>query len=129
MTCESSGSARHKVMQEKPLFVPMHSLPYYRFKRGSKWVEIRNAKGKWNPKQVKTGRAALLRRGYSTPDEIRGVVGRVAFVSSFRALPYWAVRGADLMEGDEHSGFFDPEGPVVAFEVLQKEVHLEAQHD
>lgn len=126
MSCESSGSARQQVTMEKPLFVPLCSDPYYRFKRGSKWVEIRNAKGRWNPKQVKTGRPALMRRGYSTPDEFRGVLGRVAFVQQFSELPAWAVWGANLREGDERSGFFDPDEPIVAFEVLQNGGRQEA---
>lgn len=105
------------------LFVPLASGPFEAFRDGRKTVEVRQARGRWHTGNVTPGRRVLLRRGYSTRDEIAGTVGRVAWASRLKALPGWAVNGAALpfavVHSDEPSDYFDPASPVLAFEVLR----------
>ena len=54
------------------LFVPLATEPYRQFQSGEKTVEVRQAAPRWL--YVVSGREVRLRRGYSTPDEMRGVV-------------------------------------------------------
>ncbi len=105
----------------KPLFVPLYNEPYWRFGRGSKTVEVRQLGARWNRRTVYTGRPAVLSRGYSTPDRATGCVGRVGVGPCVRELPTWAKAGADLRDVQVVSRFFDPDLPVIAFEVLDLE--------
>lgn len=81
-------------VNHQPLFVPLASEPYRRFEAGVKTVEVRQHLGRWNERVVHTGRPVLLRRGYSTRDEFRGIIGRVAYASNLWSLPEWAMKGA-----------------------------------
>jgi hypothetical protein len=111
----------------KPLFVPLATEPFERFAQGIKTVEVRQAKPRW-VSSVKPGRAVLLRRGYSTQDNLWGTVGRVAVADRVRDLPLWAKEGAHLADVQQtiryrHGRemvlcYFDPDKAVLAFEVL-----------
>lgn len=105
----------------KALFVPLATEPYRRFEAGTKTVEVRQYGPRWHIRTVQRGREVVLSRGYSTPDRLRGVVMRVVVVPSVRDLPAWAKEGADLRDVQLHPlrgrVFFDPDRPVLAFEV------------
>lgn len=94
------------------LFVPLATEPFRQFESGKKTVEVRQAAPRWL--HVVTGQGVRLRRGYSTPDELRGVVGRV-FRGNFRDAPAWVLDGACVRLP---SRFFDHEKAIVAFEVI-----------
>lgn len=98
------------------LFVPLASEPFWRFAWAGKSVEVRQARGRWNRRNVREGRPVMLRRGYSTGDEIEGNVGRVAEAPTFDALPEWARVGAKVSP-DQAVAWFDAGAPVLAFEV------------
>lgn len=112
----STGGAR--VMAERsPLFVPLAGAPWAAFNVGSKTVEVRQDAPRWGPKHVFEGRPVLLRRGYSTTDEIVGTVGRVyrGFVS---VAPEWVRAGAAIADWYA-SPCFDSSRRIVAFEVVR----------
>lgn len=101
-------------------FVPLATGPFERFQCGSKTVEVRQLGGRWTAFNFPTGRRVRLRRGYSTPDEILGTIGRVATAPSYYELPLWALHGADIDDVPQakKNGYFDPDAAVLAFEVL-----------
>lgn len=98
------------------LFVPLAGPPFAAFYNGVKTVEVRQDAPRWSDKHVFPGRAVLLRRGYSTPDELARTVGRV-WRGFAPAAPAWVVEGARI-DGWPVSRYFDAARPVVAFECL-----------
>ncbi|WP_417790324.1 hypothetical protein [Terasakiella pusilla] len=57
-----------------PLFLPLKSEFFYDFQSGKKTHEYRRHKGQFNARTWAVGRRVNLRRGYSTTDNLYGVV-------------------------------------------------------
>jgi hypothetical protein len=57
-----------------PLFIPLKTEYYRAFESGAKRHEYRRYGPLWNERHCAPGREVKLRRGYSTPDVMRGVV-------------------------------------------------------
>ncbi len=107
-------------MGRRRVFVPLRSAPFERFRAGTKTVEVRDLQSPV-AKQVRSagpGTLVLLRRGYSTTDELRGKLGRVWESRDLSGLPPEVLEMADL-EGLDPSQYFDAHKPVLAFEVIQ----------
>lgn len=102
---------------EHRVFVPLFSEPFWRFKSGKKTVELRQASARWSLKNVPAGAPVLLRRGWNTKDELHGTVGRRAVATGWSALPEWARIGC-AVKYLEAGRYIDPEGDILAFEVL-----------
>lgn len=98
------------------LFLPVSTGPFNDYRDGAKTVEIRQRRGRWKLKNVPKGRRVLLRRGYSTPDELTGTVLKAVEASSWAELPVWAKFGASV-EDPSRSEFFDAYEPLLAFEI------------
>mgnify|MGYP001615339767 FL=1 len=60
------------------LFVPLNNEAFYWFKNNGKKYELRAYGPRWNEEHVFEGRKVELRRGYSTPDSIKGKIGKIA---------------------------------------------------
>ena len=101
------------------VFVPLQSAPFGRFLRGSKSVEVRDAKSPVAQSVLlaKPGTPVLLRRGYSTADELHGRLGQVWRADRLDLLPTEVLELADLRDLST-SAFFDAQRPVVAFHVV-----------
>lgn len=56
------------------LFLPVSTQPYRAWESGNKQVELRNNGGAYTFKHVRVGRRVLIRRGYSSPDELWGTI-------------------------------------------------------
>lgn len=97
------------------LFVPLATEPFRAFERGAKTVEIRQDAPRWGDRALYEGRRVRLRRGYSTPDQLMGVVGRVWRGLWMVDMPPWVVVGVPLAGLQR---YFDTTRPIVAFEVL-----------
>lgn len=108
------------------VFVPVDSAVFDRYTRG-KYVEVRNAKGRWNVRHVKTGKPVTIRRGYSTADELHGVIGRTVIVRGITNLPHWAAQGAYIEASDTDR--FDPNGRLIAFENLKLRKAAPQRHE
>ncbi len=74
----------------KALFIPLKTEYYRDFERGDKTVEYRLAGPRWNARECYVGREVNIRRGYSTPDNLYGVV------TSFDVLPLAKIQGGLL---------------------------------
>jgi hypothetical protein len=103
----------------RPLFVPLATVQYRKFESGEKTVEVRNDSPRWAAKHVFPGRPVLLRRGYSTRDEIAGFVGRVWRGPDILDAPDWIMHGAAVVDWLGNR-FFDVTKPLVAFEVVRQ---------
>ncbi len=79
-----------KSVAPKPLFIPLKTEYYRAFERGEKDVEYRLNGPLWNEARCSVGYPVVLRRGYSTPDILHGVV------SSFEAVPLRRISGGLL---------------------------------
>jgi hypothetical protein len=56
------------------LFVPLAEQPYRWFASGHKTWELRAKRGQFTEQHIDLGRRVELRRGYSTPDSLWGVI-------------------------------------------------------
>ncbi len=74
----------------KPLFIPLKTEYYRAFEGGGKDTEYRLHGGPWTESQCVVGRSVNIRRGYSTPDNLYGVV------KSFHAIPLYRIQGGML---------------------------------
>lgn len=106
----------------RPLFVPLATEPFRAFESGVKTVELRRSSKRWSERHVWRGRPVLLRRGYSTKEEIAGFVGRVAVATDWWALPEWAQKGGAVAPERlvDDNPFFNPHAPLIAFEVVPR---------
>lgn len=102
------------------IFVPVASAPFWRFVQGTKKFEVRSGKSPVARKVLRSvpGTPVLLRRGYSTKDELNLRLGRVYRASNWNALPDEAKKGADRRDEDLPLTYYDPAEEVVAFECL-----------
>ncbi len=64
----------------KPLFIPLKTEYYRAFERGDKDTEYRLYGGPWTERQCAVGRRVNIRRGYSTKDNLYGVVREFAAI-------------------------------------------------
>lgn len=101
------------------IFVPLASDPFWRFKRGSKGVEVRAldspvARAVLNHDM---GTPVNLRRGYSTPDNLWGRLGLWVLADRVADLPVEFRIAADLPE-QRTADYYDADKPVLAFQVL-----------
>jgi hypothetical protein len=58
----------------KPLFIPLKSEFFYRFKSGDKKSELRLYGPRWNEKTCAVGRSVVLSKGYGKGERLTGVV-------------------------------------------------------
>lgn len=115
-------------MKGAHIFVPLARRPFERFEAGTKGVEIRN---KHSPVARQVLKAPIyapvtLSFGYGKARRLYGFLGDVW--EAGQGIDHLApdvLRKADLRELGEATGSFDPDGPIVAFEVLR--IHKEAQ--
>lgn len=101
------------------IFVPLASDPFWRFKKGSKGVEVRAFQSPV-ARAVRNhdmGTPVNLRRGYSTSDNIWGRLGLWVIADNVESLPVEFRIAADLPE-QRRTDYYDPDQKVVAFQVL-----------
>src|SRR5687767_8787625 len=92
----------------RPIFVPLRGRlrhpedPFWRFVAGKKSVEVRQVTSTVARQVLRrqAGAQVLLRRGYSTKDEIHGELGRVWQAATWSTLPDQARLGADRHDAD-----------------------------
>lgn len=111
---QESPKSPSKPAHKGIVWLPVTNEVWAKYSAGLKTVEIRQDAPRW--RGVVPGIAFTVRRGYSTPDEFRGVVGRVARASCLDNLPWWAVDGANI-GSLEKIFYFDPSKPLIAMEV------------
>lgn len=101
------------------VFVPLATDPWTRFARGSKTVEVRNARSPVaaQVRKASAGAPVLLRLGYSGERNLRGTLGRI-WEGRRASMPAWACDGADVDWTTQPGPFFDAAGPLLAFEVI-----------
>lgn len=86
------GDGRFVAIEKRPigdedrLFVPLNTDPYRWFECRQKDVELRGVRGAFNAKTVYSGRPVELRRGYSTPDSLWGIIHAVWFFGSIESV-------------------------------------------
>lgn len=103
----------------RPIFVPLNTAPYEKFKARMKRVEIRERDSPVARQVLKdptVGRLVVLSHGYKRDGRITGFLGEVWSVGQGYLLPDHVLDLACL--GDPERGLFDPDGPLVAFEVI-----------
>lgn len=66
----------------KPLFIPLKTGPYEKFKAGLKTHEIRLNGGRWNRQTCFPGRGVVLSKGYGKQERLSG---RIISVNVFTA--------------------------------------------
>jgi hypothetical protein len=108
------------------VFVPLAEEPFAKFTAGRKTWEVRNAEGNPVAAQVRkhgTGSPVLLRLGYGrsrkTGDflQVEGRIGRT-WEGSADEMPDVVKAGACLSPESWSGRYFDPNGRVLCFEVL-----------
>lgn len=102
---------------ERPFYVFLAGGPYAAFGARRKTIEIRNVNTQYDPKHVRKGRPVILRRGYSTKDNLTGTIGTVVTARNWWELPPW-VRARACVADPEESPFFRANDPIIAFEVI-----------
>jgi len=73
---KESWIKRHKVVNEKPIFLPLNSKYYEAFHDGRKTEELRQYGPRWNEKTCQVGRAVVLSKGYGKHARLKGKVWR-----------------------------------------------------
>lgn len=61
-------------MSQRPLFIPLATEHFNRFKSGVKKLEFRKYGNRWNEQCCTVGRAVTLSRGYGKYERLAGVV-------------------------------------------------------
>lgn len=105
----------------RDVIVPVTTAVYERYAAGTKCVEVRNAASPVaaQVRRAEPGATVRVRRGHNPANgEIIGALGRVSLMHGWSQAPAWATRGADLQSLEAPTRYFDPSGPLVAFEVL-----------
>lgn len=69
---------------ERPLFIPLKTEPFLRFRLGSKDTEYRPYGPRWNERTCRIGRAVTLSKGYGKANRLTGTVRSFA-----RSLDKW----------------------------------------
>ena len=71
-----------KTKTAKPLFVPVYTVFYEQFKKGSKSIEYRTYGPRWNEKTCWVGRTVVVSKGYGKKDRLNGIVEQFDHVGS-----------------------------------------------
>ena len=58
----------------KPLFIPLNTEFYEKFKSGEKTEELRKYGPRWNYDTCQIGREVILSKGYGKSERLRGVI-------------------------------------------------------
>lgn len=78
-------------MAEKPLFIPLKTVWYRQFERGSKTEELRLYGPRWNERTCRVGRKVVLSKGYGKSERLSGEIWKfkkqhgTLFGSTYRA--------------------------------------------
>jgi hypothetical protein len=112
--CEPGCKAKDGI---KHLFVPLATKPFRAFQSGAKTAEVRQDAPRWASKHVYAGRRVILRRGYSTKEQLLGHIICVERAPRLQDLPAGMLEDACINMG-EVGRYFDPEKPVVAFRMI-----------
>lgn len=77
-------------MSSKPLFIPLKTVYFERFKAGTKDTEYRQYFGPWNEKTCYAGRPVTLSKGYGKYERLHGVIESVSIRKDVENIPGWA---------------------------------------